>query len=85
MNPATMLTMSQAPAVATTSTATVGRDAYRSALDSSKLTGDLDGPREEALVAIAPTSFRELVFFALYPVAPPVNEGGPSTSFASRA
>jgi hypothetical protein len=36
-NPATTLTMSQAPAAPTTSTAAAGRDAYLSALDSSRL------------------------------------------------
>ena len=52
-NPVTMLTMSQAPAAATTRTEAAGRDAYRSALDSSKLAGDLDGPRTEASLATA--------------------------------
>jgi hypothetical protein len=43
-----MLTASQAPAAVTTKTAAAGRDAYRSALDSSRLAGDLDGPRKDA-------------------------------------
>jgi hypothetical protein len=47
-NPATMLSASQATAPVTTKTAAAGRDAYRSALDSNKLAGDLDGPWDGA-------------------------------------
>jgi hypothetical protein len=47
----------------------MGRDAYVSAPDSSKLTGDLDGPREEALVAIA-SPFSVSWYFRALPGSP---------------
>jgi hypothetical protein len=53
-NPATMLTMIHVAAAVTTMIAARGRDAYRSTLDSHRLTRDLDSSRVGAGFAMEP-------------------------------
>src|SRR5690242_14018420 len=55
-NPAAMLTMIHVPAAMTTKIAARGRDAYRSALDSHRLTKGLDSPRAGGGSAMEPGS-----------------------------